>query len=576
MTSPQADADGGLPATRPAADPLQWSARAHLIGVLAVFVVPFLVFTAIVLWSFGKSEAARYEQNAEETASRISAVIDRELSNVISALQVLATSRLLAERRFEELHTQALEIREIIRAEVIIKDASGQQLVNTRLAPGAPLPKSMPEPDQAAVQSGKPYVSDLFEGSVAKRPIVSVFVPVLRSGTTEGLVIAGIDTDQLARLLWTQTPPGWVAGLVGHDDRIIARSREHERFLGQPAAAAVRHNATGAHGVWSGDRTLEGVAVLSAYLRSDLSGWRTVVGVPLSLVQAPLQQSLLWLGLLGICAAAVSALLAKLFASMIAAPLGALAEAAVGLGRGEKRPTPHSRIEEISALSDSLQSAADRLRSQHEHQEFVMRELSHRSKNLLAVVQAMARFTTRSSRSLADFEDTFHARIKALADVHDILLAKNWRGASIPELVRAQLLPFGGRDRFAFSGPELLINAAFAQTLSVAIHELATNASKYGALSVPAGSISITWGLTKAEPSHLFLIWQESGGPTVKRPEREGFGTFVLSRLGTSSGAGKTALEYNPDGVRWTFEMAASEALADAAGSAPGAEMTKS
>jgi two-component sensor histidine kinase len=195
----------------------------------------------------------------------------------------------------------------------------------------------------------------------------------------------------------------------------------------------------------------------------------------------------------------------------------------------------------------------DKERDEREaHVRLIMRELSHRSKNLLAIVLAIARQTSRHTTSFSDFESRFNSRIQALADAHDLLVEQQWSGALIDDLVRAQLAAFG-MEKVICHGPRVLLKAEAVQNVALALHELATNASKYGALSTPAGNVNIDWALETASTGerNLRLTWRESGGPPVTAPAQKGFGCFVLERV-TVNALGHGGLEFNPDGVLWT------------------------
>lgn len=200
-------------------------------------------------------------------------------------------------------------------------------------------------------------------------------------------------------------------------------------------------------------------------------------------------------------------------------------------------------------------------KEREEHLEFLMHELSHRSKNLLAIVQAMARLTGKRSARPEDFERELSGRIQALARTHDVLFEQDWRGANLQTLIQRQLEPFAESfpSRIRLGGPAILLNNSSAHDLSVAVYELLTNASKYGALSTPGGHIAIDWELVDAPDGarQLRLIWKESGGPEVRVPERRGFGTLVLERM--SQASRHTTLEFAPDGVRWIVLWPASE-----------------
>ncbi len=187
------------------------------------------------------------------------------------------------------------------------------------------------------------------------------------------------------------------------------------------------------------------------------------------------------------------------------------------------------------------------------HLREIMRELTHRSKNLLAVIQAMARQTARHAGSTEVFLDQFSARLQALANSHDLLVQEGWYGASLSELIHSYLGHYIDRDRsqVAIQGPAILLKPEAAQSLGLALHELATNAAKYGGLSVPAGRVSIDWKLlTDGEGSGIEIIWLESGGPKVDVPEHRGFGSMVIERNLARSLDADVLLEYLPEGAR--------------------------
>jgi two-component sensor histidine kinase len=192
-------------------------------------------------------------------------------------------------------------------------------------------------------------------------------------------------------------------------------------------------------------------------------------------------------------------------------------------------------------------------KEQEDNLRFIMDELSHRTKNLLAVVQAMASQTARYSGNFADFEERFLGRIRALSQSHDLLVSQNWTGAPLLDLILAQLMPFVEDDaRIQAAGPTIFLRAQAAQSLGIILHELATNASKYGALSIPAGKITIRWDLA---PTSVHLSWRESDGPTVKSPARPGFGRIIIERMIFDMFGGTAKLELLPTGVRWSASI---------------------
>ena len=210
----------------------------------------------------------------------------------------------------------------------------------------------------------------------------------------------------------------------------------------------------------------------------------------------------------------------------------------------------------ISIINDIL----PRKRAE-EHQHFLMRELSHRTKNLLAIIQSMSTQTAKSSASIEEFGDRFGQRLQALAASHDLLIDGNWSGADLKALVSRQLSSFAdpGDPRLTLSGPAVTLTTESAQSIGLALHELATNAVKYGALSCPAGTVAVWWALDDASvtPRLLHLSWTERGGPTVTSPSRSGFGRTVIERLTAAALSGKVILQYPPEGAVWHLDVPA-------------------
>ena len=214
----------------------------------------------------------------------------------------------------------------------------------------------------------------------------------------------------------------------------------------------------------------------------------------------------------------------------------------------------------IVAISGIFRDISEQ-RMREEHTRFIMRELSHRSKNLLAVIQAMARQTARTSRSLDDFQQRFTARVKGLSQSHDLLVKTEWHGVPVGELVRTHVAPFVDRVEqvLVLSGPDLLLKPEAAQNIGLALHELATNASKHGALSSPTGRIEIQWRLEQRDGERRFkMTWRESGGPPVSEPKQRGFGHSVVEAMVGRALEGEARLEWRPEGLVWRLDASSS------------------
>ena len=195
------------------------------------------------------------------------------------------------------------------------------------------------------------------------------------------------------------------------------------------------------------------------------------------------------------------------------------------------------------------------------HLRLLMRELTHRSKNLLAVIQAMARQTARHAGSIDGFLNQFSARLQALAASHDLLVRESWHGASLREIIQAQLAAYigSGEGQVEVNGEPVALKPEAAQNLGLALHELAVNAAKFGALSVPNGRVSIGWSL---HDSTIDLNWREHNGPKVKTRRKKGFGTMVIERNLARALDAKVDMAFDPDGLHCHIVIPASQILA--------------
>jgi two-component sensor histidine kinase/DNA-binding response OmpR family regulator len=184
-------------------------------------------------------------------------------------------------------------------------------------------------------------------------------------------------------------------------------------------------------------------------------------------------------------------------------------------------------------------------------QTLLAREVDHRAKNTLAVVQAIVRMAKRDS--IEDYAKAVEGRIGALAQTHELLSQSRWEGADIRRLVQEELAPYHSENpnRVTAIGPALVLAPEQAQLVAMAVHELATNAAKYGSLSIAAGRVDISWSTVEGT---LFLNWTESGGPTVVPPAKLGFGTKIISSLGGGR-RGRTHFAWLPTGLRFTLEL---------------------
>jgi two-component sensor histidine kinase len=348
---------------------------------------------------------------------------------------------------------------------------------------------------------------------------------------------------------------------------LVGRSRAAERFVGREATpASLAAIAAGTNPFSS--VTQEGADVRGAHAAIFETGWTAVVVVTQAELDAPLRTSVLMVALGSSLLLLLGLISATWHANRIGHSVLALAEGAAALGHSAMpRPAPRG-VREATRASVALRRAARSLaRRGHERdiaerrRSLVVAELNHRVKNMLATVQAIAAQTLRATGGdPARFIEALTARLKALARAHDLLTSNAWEDMELSTVVKAALAPWlaptqDGKPPAVSvrctCGFALNLRPLQAQALVLALHELATNAAKYGALSRPGGQVEVWCG--PGEDGMAGLRWIESGGPRIEAsPERRGFGTRLLERgLARDLGSGASVeLRFEPGGLR--------------------------
>ncbi len=215
-------------------------------------------------------------------------------------------------------------------------------------------------------------------------------------------------------------------------------------------------------------------------------------------------------------------------------------------------PTPiHDETGTLIGAVNMLVDITDRKRAE-DQQALLVRELHHRVKNTLATVQAIMGSTARAVDNIEDFKTALFGRIQSLSKTH-LLLADEQRSVKFGDIVRSELDAFddGSKKRIVLSGPEVPLTSQLAVSLGMAIHELTTNAAKFGALSVFGGKVEVTWSVTiDATRRTLSFDWVESGGPPVTHPLKQGFGSRLLAFVLPGQIQAKSRIDYVPEGIR--------------------------
>lgn len=529
-----------------------WPVSLFLALSIIALAVPLLVLLGLEAVRISSSERARLVGDASRTAERIASDLDQTLNGYLAILESLATTPALAEDDFATVYKQADAALQSRGLFAFLRDTKGQQLFNTRVSYGTALPKSA-NFDLSPFSNNRPYVSDIVTSEVTKKAILAVSVPVLRGSKLRYVLSLSIEPERLKELLDRQkVPPEWRATITDRKGIVIARTRLHDAFVGKRLKTPLEPGESGS------GTDLEGRSVIWSSAPSHVSGWSVHISIPSKVVDEAARQ-VLWSYLMIVLAFTCVGLAGAVgVAHVISKPLILAERAAKALGEGRPVEFKPTLLAEANAVGAALVEAAE-LRQQAEQQILLlMREVNHRSKNMLAVVQAIARQMHTSDPK--QFVRQFSDRIVGLAASQDLLIESNWQGVRVADLVRSQLSLFRNLigTRIALKGPPVRLQPPAAQAIGMALHELATNASKYGALSGDKGQVEVSWALEGAgEEGEFLLAWEEKDGPKVKPPDHRGFGYTIMVAMVEKSLDAKVVVDYQPGGLKWSVRAPA-------------------
>jgi len=487
------------------------SLRMRLALLVAGTTLPTILFAAGVVYLNYMHERQAAFDRVLETVRGIRLVVDAELQGITSGLEVLAASyslKLGDLDRFRE-SVDAFVKRFPEGAAVSLASRDGRQLFNSNVAPGEPLPRrvNLTSIDEV-FRTGRPTYSNLFVGSVLRRRIITVSVPVFRDAAVVYELSFNPPLALFQDVIQRQRPDDdWTISIFDGQGVNFGRVPNPEQTVGQRASPTLYAHLFRDREAQIETVSLEGIPLLTAFTRSPLTGWTVAAGLPVGSLTAPLWQALGITAGLGILMLTIGFAFALNMAARIA--------------RGE-------------ALHGLL-----------------VNELNHRVKNTLATVQSIAAQTFRHTLDPSEARTKFEARLVALGRAHDVLSDKKWESADVRDIVNESLEPFAARDeiRLRTSGAEIRVAPHCTLAISMVLHELATNATKYGAWSNRTGVVAVDW--TKAEQDRaewLRLTWRESGGPAVTAPDRKGFGSRLVEQSLAGIG-GSATVEYSPNGL---------------------------
>jgi two-component sensor histidine kinase len=527
-------------------------------------ILPAIIAMALLLDAQYQASRSQFEDQLLANARLLGVGVDRELEHGRTLLGGLALAPSLQAGNLETFDRLARAATRGRPGWIVLKDDRQHQLVNTLVPPGGELPAGGASAEAwAAARQGRTYVSGLGYGTVAKRPVITIDRPVLLKGRL--YVLSYVQEPAAFQSLLTPRllPASWIAVIIDQHGRVVARSEAPAKSLGRLATpdlrAAVKRSQEGV----MTSHSLEGTPTLLSYTRSPATGWAFVVAVPRRELQWAAARSVgaafVGFGVLLIAGLAS----ARWFARPISRDIGDLADQARRLAGAQPQVELGGDLPETAAVREALASAAEglALRASEQsaanlRQQTLINELNHRVKNSLATVQSLARHSFASPeerRALHAFED----RVVALSQAHNLLTQNAWTGADLGPLVAQTLAPYA--DRTTFGGPAISLDPQAALSLSLVLHELATNAAKYGAYS-GRGAVDVTWRL-RPEAGRIELTWIERDGPPAATPTHEGFGSRLIRQSIERELRGAMSVDHRTEGFRWTFDLPLSDRM---------------
>ncbi len=472
--------------------------------------LPLIVFATVIVFNNYEQDRRAASQRVLETVRSIRLVLDAEVQRMTGGLQVLALTSALRSGDFEDFRRIASGFLDQYGKDgvVLVANREGRQLFSSVTSDTAGLPlRNNREIVEKVFATKRPQYSNLFIGGVKKRLIVTVEVPVLRDGDVLYDISFSPPTEIFQAIIDKQrSSEDWTISIFDGNGINFARAPNPQEAIGKRASPSLyaemfRKPEATLHTV-----SHEGVPLITTFARSSLTGWTVAAGIAERSLVGPLWRDLAITSVIG--------------GVLLLTGLAFAVRMATTIARGEM-------------LHDLL-----------------IDELNHRVKNTLAILQAIAVQTFRSASKAERVK--FEGRLGALAEAHNLLSKEKWQGSELHDVVGRVLQPYllNNPERVRMFGPNVPLSPRLAVVLSMIVHEIATNAAKYGALSNDTGTVALDWEVIaeNAKPK-LRLIWTEAGGPRVVAPVKRGFGSRLIERSARDQLGGEATVDFLPRGV---------------------------
>ncbi len=531
-----------------------------LTGVALLPAILIVTSTEVSSRRIREAEAQGYVARMSDLAA---SEIERALTSAATLMIAVAAAPPVTRRDSEGCETYVQEVNRQLPQlnDIIVADEEGTIFCHMGATPKGALP-AVADPLMAEL-SGSRFAIGTYQDTPAG-PSLPIGMAVRTEGGEERFVLLGISLTALEEVIYDS---GFEVGtemtIADRNGTILAHRPFVSNIVGEKlseGAAALAVSGTRGTASLPGS---DGRELFVGYQPPvERRPFFISVGLPKHQVMTPVNAATRRSASLALAGGAIAFLMAWMFGRVfVRRPVQNLVRTIKRWQSGNKnvRTGALERTSELGLIGAALDHLLDELQEREEAQrqaegqrDVLARELEHRVKNLLSVVQAIARRTFSDGIELPEARRTFQDRLNVLAKAQAVLTSKQRSGATIAEAVRSAYEPFAGLDagQITASGPDTPLGPEANLALSMALHELFTNAMKYGALSVADGRVSIEWAVQDAKSSEcLHLRWSEYDGPSVVSPERVGFGTVMIKQMLETETGGKVNIEYDPSGL---------------------------
>jgi two-component sensor histidine kinase len=533
--------------------------KLKLVAVAVAALVPIVALLAYneVSTRHQRNEEVRAgaAQAARQASSEVERIIEGLHGLLIAVSAMPSVHELDATRCSEALTSVASKVGNI--RTIFVTDPQGRAICGSTLMPG--LDFADRDYFKQVIETRDFVVGTYTKSRISDSAVLPVALPVMEGDAIKAVVVTGVRLDWLqARITERGVAPGNAVTIADGDGTILARAPFPERFVGtaipQPFRPLVRAGAPGVMEVTSQDGTKR----VMGYNPISLPSAPLYVSAGFSQEKAfaPINRATL-INTFAIIGGALLSFIASVYIGnrFLIAPVHQIADVMERWRSGETTArtgmTANDDLGEVGATLDGLLDELDCRRRRNEAAEeergLLARELAHRVKNGFALVQAIARQTFQ--RADPERFKSFAERLTALAGTYDLLLARDVASSSIREIVTRAVNAHAeaGSHRLVIQGPEVVLSPELALPLSLVIHELATNATKYGSLSLDAGQVAIDW--SHGGENTVIVAWRETGGPPVMPPSKRGFGSILIERAFPVAAGATCSSDFRPEGL---------------------------